>query len=54
MISVGGVPEGQRQQCGSRCRRYIEQGGGDFDCLISGEEKGVVGLVGLEPTISPL
>ena len=30
------------------------QGGGDFDCLVSGEEKGVVGLVGLEPTISPL
>ena len=29
--------------------------GGDFDCLlVSGEEKGVVGLVGLEPTISPL
>lgn len=27
------------------------QGGGDFDCLVSGEEKGVVGLVGLEPTI---
>lgn len=30
------------------------QGGGDFDCLVSGEEKGVVGLVGLEPTITPL
>lgn len=30
------------------------EGGGDFDCLVSGEEKGVVGLVGLEPTISPL
>lgn len=29
--------------------------GGDFDCLlVSGEEKGVVGLVGLEPTILPL
>ena len=27
------------------------QGGGDFDCLVSGEEKGAVGLVGLEPTI---
>lgn len=25
------------------------QGGGDFDCTV-----GVVGLVGLEPTISPL
>lgn len=25
-----------------------------FDCLVSGEEKEVVGLVGLEPTISPL
>ena len=30
------------------------QAGGYFDCLVSGEEKGVVGLVGLEPTISPL
>ncbi|KAK2995378.1 hypothetical protein RJ640_029010 [Escallonia rubra] len=29
-------------------------GGGDFDRLVSGEEKGVVGLVGLEPTILPL
>lgn len=34
--------------------------GGDFalfdgvKLLVSGEEKGVVGLVGLEPTISPL
>jgi hypothetical protein len=29
--------------------------GGDFDCLlVSGEEKGVLGLVGLEPTILPL
>lgn len=28
-----------------------DRGGGDFDCLVSGEEKGVVGLVGLEPTI---
>lgn len=24
MVSVGGAPEGQRQQCGSRCRRVIE------------------------------
>lgn len=30
------------------------KGGGYFDCLVSGEERGVVGLVGLEPTISPL
>lgn len=29
----------------------LDWGGGDFDCLVSGEEKGVVGLVGLEPTI---
>lgn len=29
--------------------------GGDFDCLlVSGEEKGVLDLVGLEPTILPL
>lgn len=30
------------------------KGSGYFDCLVSGEERGVVGLVGLEPTILPL
>lgn len=30
------------------------QAGGYFDLLVSGEEKGVIGLVGREPTVSPL
>lgn len=32
-------------------KHWVLQGGGDFNCLVSGEEQGLVGLVGLEPTI---
>ncbi|KAM7249644.1 hypothetical protein ACFE04_011475 [Oxalis oulophora] len=51
LVSVVGVPEGKRQKCGSRCRRIIDirRVAGTSNVLA-----GVVGLVGLEPTISPL
>lgn len=49
----GAVPWGKSTR--NAMSSHKMKSGGDFDCLlVSGEEKGVLGLVGLEPTILPL
>lgn len=52
VVSVGGDNEGQRQLCGSRCLASLRSAGWRGLRLYC--TYGVVGLVGLEPTISPL